>query len=155
MSKLEIPGSSSFVLWMQTTLLPCLQSPLSFAVLMHDFNKFSVPWKDGILKGITPLDTFNCLITELFVLHAKIGCLGLYLAINRAASPSSVSTMSRSADYMKLNLTMSNTKWAAAALIAAFIVTGDSVYFLISCCTSSSSVHRSAADQVLTFILRL
>ena len=97
----------------------------------------AVRWEDGKLSGSNPLDKCNCLTTEVLVLHAKIGCRGLYLAINRADSPSSVSSMSRSADYMKLNLTMSRAKWAAEAPMASFIETGVSVYFLISCCNTS------------------
>jgi hypothetical protein len=39
--------------------------------LITSCSKFSVPWKDGILKPITPLDVFNYLMVELVILKIR------------------------------------------------------------------------------------
>jgi len=84
-----------------------------------------VPWKEGILYPITPLEMFNYLMTGFETLQARMGTLGLYLEQSLASLPESVKTMIKS-------MSSSIVVPTAAAATASAVGRPFGVDFLIS-----------------------
>ena len=81
---------------MANILVPSSANPNSFVKLTTISNKLLVLKKEGILYDVIPLCILNCLTVVLLIEHARIICLGLYLAMDLAQLPVCVNTTIKS-----------------------------------------------------------